>query len=396
MSATTFATYPASSLNTAQTAPASTGAHDALSVEQSYKAAMTTPTFGVAAPAMGGSTASAHAAPGPGLTTLALGEEDGGMAMAPELSPPAPPAADGGYQVTTLAIGEEDGGGAVAQYDAHATIGSDYASLPNAARPTGMESNYGTMQPIYSPGEPEYPAFAKTSQTPDLLNFHPVARIPKTVIVQTTPVMTQAPAIMAPVTNQPMVMATAPVGTLPQPVTQTAGFESVGSYDDYVQSLGGGTAAPAPTPAPTYEPFVPSYEQTAPAPSPYTAPVMSAEPMQKPHSAPAPNAAFAPSTEATYVTVPIDAYLVPPQGATPTPPTASYGADAPVTKDQPMPDVSIPETSMPEASTPEEPTPSMGGSFVVIDTALPSALTTPAASGLDVMTLAIGEEAGAQ
>lgn len=227
---------------------------------------------------------------GPVQTTLALGEEDGGAASGGTyatydnsggVGSVSGPASSGhtASQVTTLAIGEEDGGiqapgtrvpGTMAPiYDDHAIIGHQSTeSYGRANGPNGTPEGYGTMQPIYSPGEPEYPAFAKTSQTVDLLNFHPVARVermsvpvtssPAPVALQSTPVAS-APLYSSPVSSSPAYAAPAPIGTIqPQavsPANVTGNYQAVGSYDDYLAAQSGSlTAAPAPVSAePVYE-----------------------------------------------------------------------------------------------------------------------------------------------
>ena len=352
MSGTTFTTYPVQSHSAAQAAPKS-GGTDATALEKSYLSATaqhSTPSPMAASP-------QANGAPGPGVTTLALGEEDGGAAMAaPETGAMSSPAADADYQVTTLAIGEEDGGGSQAsmipatdphnviggasgmtqgygamqpiyspgeaQYDAYATTSrtpdllnfnpvsvqaggsASYSPAAGGAMPasaTGQE-NYGMMQPIYSPGEAEYPAFAKTSQTTDLLNFHPVARLPKTAIPQTTVAVPAPPGLSAstaaqPPVAQPVAAETRPVGALDQAVPQSGSYETVGSYESYVRSIGAApealeapVAAPpaasatAPTyqapqttvPAAAYEPVAPAYTVQQPPASSATAPAYEA------------------------------------------------------------------------------------------------------------------------
>ncbi len=473
------------------------------------------------------------------MTTLAVGEEDGGgMSMAPEPGSMSMPASDD-LQVTTLAIGEEDGGSGQFGYGTMSPIGDDHSIIgggvhtdraSSSAAIGGLPEGYGTMQPIYSPGEAEYPAFAKTSETPDLLNFHPVARIPKTALPHSTPVIAAPAPISAPAEAQPMVMQAAPVGTLAQDVPISGNYESVGNYEDYIRNLSGDTATPVAVPAaeavyipsepvemqpaapgyevidsmpaetgPIYEPHEPAaatslydrmsvaepastYEavkpvarDTAPvqatapldvtpvesaapvetmAPISENAPVTSAEPKEKPtlfeKDAPfdytsdiepadpadgnpdyVPPAAAQP--EASYVNVPLDAYLVESPGADSA--TAAEGiatgetAPSPsgTTGSEPAPTADIaPEGFMPpsELTNPSPETPramSLGGSFTVIDQPLPETMTgassgmgsagpeAPATTGtapsdtpmpdtsgneLQIMTLAIGEEAG--
>ena len=278
MSGTTFTTYPVQSHKTTQTAPASgPGTDGAAALEKSYLSASSHATTATRP------SAYAQHSPGPGLTTLALGEEDGGgMSMPAANGPMSTPQADSGFQVTTLAIGEEDGGGYGTMQpirDDHSTIGG--ASFGNALPPvsgSGTSETYGRMQPIYSPGEAEYPAFARTSQTPDLLNFHPVARVPKTVIAPPAPATYAPVTVPAPVAAQPITMSAAPVGMQAEAVPQSGDYQTVGSYEEYV---GGATSQPmTPAPAPVsvqtgavYEPItdtgatVPTYAPVEAAPS---------------------------------------------------------------------------------------------------------------------------------
>ncbi len=199
----------------------------------------------------------ADAGQGPGVTTLALGEEDGGAqtSSAPvqiESLPHSSPVGGGdGFTVTTLAIGEEDGGMSQAPVqsgvqtggmspirDDHSIIG-EYAK---AARPEG--STYGSMQPIYSPGEAEYAAFAKASQGPEVLNFTPVPRVkPDSVNVSYTP----------------------PAGVSPAPVADAGNYISVGSYEAFISS-GASASAAAPT-APIAPAVMKTFEAMPPAPA---------------------------------------------------------------------------------------------------------------------------------
>ena len=550
MSGISFATYPAQSQTTTATAPASD--HTAVK-EQGFQSAV------AAQPAPLHANSTSHD-PGPGLTTLAVGEEDGGgggMTMAPEQGSMSTAYSDGDLQVTTLAIGEEDGGGAQFGYGSMSPIGDDHSMIGGGVQTDrvssvgmeGLPEGYGTMQPIYSPGEAEYPAFAKTSETPDLLNFHPVARIPKTQLPHSVPVAAPPAPVYAPVTTQPMVMQATPVGALPQAAPVSGNYESIGSYEDYVRGLTGSTTAPTveaapmemqpadtvyapaepvydpvattPTYEPVYEPVqtqpaAPVYEaadipaaepvyeahqspastsvyeemrpvETAPtyatspayepaqaapaemapveaipaettAPVSESAPMTSAEPQEKPvpfekdtpfdfktdiepadpadgnpdYVAPADakaESAPAAKPEASYVNVPLDAYLVEPAGGATV--GASEAASSEATKGESVKEAeaapardSAPDVATsvePKALEPKSPeTMSLGGSFIVMDQPLPDTLTGvssgmgsagPEASGtaepasetpmpdtsgdeLRIMTLAIGEEAG--
>jgi len=554
VSVTTFSTYPVQS-QTATPAAQKPGLESGASVEKSYLSATAHTTRATPPPAT-------YEASGPGVTTLALGEEDGGGMMASSggdtiggMSTPG--SLEGGYEVTTLAIGEESSGAEMSPiYDDHSTIGghSTIGSI-GMERPASAQQSYGTMQPIYSPGEPEYPAFAKTSQTTDILNFHPVARIPRTPVVQTAPPPVPTVSVAAPTTGQgqPVAMDPAPVGTLAQPAPQSTSFESVGSYDDYLRSIGAQTAAPVatppvavaapmpepapvmtapiatpppaapvmaepapvmmpaepapiiampaapapmPAPAPVAQPVMPApiaapiptvpvaapaapaaIAAPAPAAAPapvapaapepvktaetrYTPPLHSAEPVRKPalHSASVAEP-IAPKSDAQYVEVSIDSYLVAPEGVTEAAPAAAEAATAaapaepaptpaevapaqaadtaPVQADtapaaptpaqaDAAPEIAAKEPAQPTEKPAEKPAataqadssatpperPSMGGSFVVMDSALPSSLTSgdaatsptpasaessgPSVDGLQIITLAIGEEAGGQ
>ncbi len=487
MSGTTFTTFPVQSHPPAQAA-SKAGSNHGSAVEQSYAAAsqsITAPT----APTTGAQ------APGPGVTTLAIGEEDGGGAAvaAPEIgamsTPSSSSSSDGGYQVTTLAIGEEDGGVSTSN-DQHTVIGGPasggygamqpiyspgepqysrfaktsettdilnfspiaHGSVSGASAPSATghmpesasPQDYGTMQPIYSPGEPEYAAYAKTTETADLLNFHPVTRVPKTAIPQTPPPMAPPVNVPAPATEQPIVMASTSVGALPESVPQSGSFESVGSYEDYVRSLTATPAAPAPaaseqsvTAQPIYEPHespalssdydslastgtstpavegipaapvappTPVYDSIATPAAEYAAPANSVEPQPKPEpfekDTPfdytggvepadpadgnpdyvAPAQASAPKAEPSYVEVPIDNYWAE---------TTSKAVESPA---KPAP-ATTPAPATPEIPQPPAPasvdtapakdaqgTTSLGGSYVVIDTAIPQSLTG-AASG---------------
>jgi len=344
VSGITFSTYPVSSQTATQAAPRSDAAH-AGSLEQSYLSASqrSMPSAPVATPQN----------QGPVLTTLAVGEEDGGS-MGAMPGPGSMPAYGdgGGMQVTTLAIGEEDGGAVSGGYgtmspipDDHSVIGGHVGGDPaggySIPATQGVQAEgYGGMQPIYSPGEAEYPAFAKTSETTDLLNFHPVARVPKAALPQSMPVAAPVPiAITAPAMAQPMAASPMPVGALPQDVPQSGSYESVGSYEEYVgatQPAPVATMPPAsqyiettpayePAPAmeapameamePVYETYQPTYEsiQTPPAapayePAPATyAPVAAPDPVASYEAAPVaePMAPAMPDAVASYETVPV-------------------------------------------------------------------------------------------
>ena len=538
MSGITFATYSAQSQTTTATAPASD--HAAVK-EQSFRSAM------VAQPAPTHPNSAGYES-GPGLTTLALGEEDGGgMSMSPEPGSMSTPMQGDDLQVTTLAIGEEDGG-AQFGYGTMSPIADDHSMIGGgvqtdrlgSAQMDGLPEGYGTMQPIYSPGEAEYPAFAKTSETSDLLNFHPVARIPKTQMTHSAPAAAPPAPVYAPVTAQPVAMEAASVGALPQAAPVSGNYESIGSYEDYVRGLSGGSATPAaqPTPvemqpaetiyapaepiyepvatSPTYEPVyetvqtqpaAPVYEATdlpaaepiyeahqpaaatsvyeemramEPAPahegSPTyepvqftpveampaesaapvyeTAPMTSAEPQEKPaifekdtpfdfktdvepadpadgnpdYVAPVEakmESAPAAKPEASYVEVPLDAYLVEPSGGEVSAPEAAKGDTVKKAEVAPPNDPASDVAASPEPQASEPTTPekmSLGGSYTVMDQPLPEAVTgassgmgsagpedaaltgtgaetpMPDTSGdeLRIMTLAIGEEAGSQ
>ncbi len=365
MSGITFVTSPAQS----QTATAPASDH-AVVKEQSFRSAV------VAQPAPLPPTSTSYEA-GPGLTTLAIGEEDGGaMSATPEPESMSTPTERDNFQVTTLAIGEEDGGGSgQVDYGTMRPIGDDHSiigggvqttySAPNVTggspgnygtmqpiyspgeagypafakaseiggsiqtdhiEPIGMNGlpeGYGTMQPIYSPGEAEYSAFAKTSETTDLLNFNPVARIPKTQVTNAPLTVPPPASVQAPIAAQPVAMEAKPVGALTQDVPISGNYESIGSYDNYIQSLSGESAAPttqsaatvqepayeahqpvaasstyesAAKTAPTYEPIGSASVQTAPTPAAPVeatpvetvasvndkAPMTSAEPLEKP------------------------------------------------------------------------------------------------------------------
>ncbi len=520
----------ASPQHSAPSAPTASGYYAAL--EQSYLSA--------SAPREVASPAPVGEEPGPVLTTLAVGEEDGGIGASPEAGGMSSPVPGGDYQVTTLAIGEEDGGGG-ASSQAMAPIADDHSIIGGHSTSTmGMgelPDGYGQMQPIYSPGEPEYPAFVKTSQTTDILNFHPVPRSFTATVQQTMPAAQPAapismdsyttadPATMAPIadtaapatTSAPSTFATstpAPVAngqttyaTFEAPTAQTnyaaepmvveadstplnGNYVSVGSYEAYVTN-GSSAATIAPVDAATHEPLPfevvqsePVYEQhqpvadvtaydsaTAPAakpapsetvyeqyqpaseaPAPTTiapvetpvsteiaAPEMSAEPIAKPalfekdaplnfssteqaadpadgkpdHAAPAESekpVATAPKPDATYVTVPLDAYVV----------DAPAKADAtqPAPKSDTGPQEAAP--TAPEAPAEIQTPPaapssgiSMGGSFTVTDQPLPDSISGESSGmktaapemeapkgevmpkeELSITTLAIGEEDG--
>jgi len=517
VSGITFATYSAPSHSSTATASAS---DHAAAKEQSFHSAISAQPSSAHTPATGHD-------PGPVMTTLALGEEDGGgMSMAPEPGGMSTPMAGDDLQVTTLAIGEEDGGGGQFGYGSMSPIADDHSMIGggvqtdrvSSAGMGGLPEGYGTMQPVYSPGEAEYPAFAKTSETPDLLNFHPVARIPKTQLPHSVPVSASPAPVYAPVTAQPMVMETVPIGATAQDIPLSGNYESIGSYEDYVRGLSGGTAMPTVETAPvemqpaqtTYAPAEPIYEPVAPssvyeahqpaaatsvydemrpaAPEPVyepvqtyepveiapvetvpaeaatpvyeAAPLTSAEPQEKPgviekdtpfdfksdvepadpadgnpdYVAPAEAAgtesAPAAKPDATYVEVPLDAYLVDSAGAaTSETPVSEVTDRAPVeaTEAAPSSDAapSVETSAEPEPAEPKAPEKmSLGGSFIVMDQPLPDTMTgassgmgsagpeaatapeaatetgsdtpMPDTSGDDlrIMTLAIGEESG--
>ena len=447
------------------------GADDAAALNKSYLSASAPRDVAPSMPASG--------EPGPGLTTLALGEEDGGgMSTMPEPGGMSSPVIGSDYQVTTLAIGEEDGSGGSTQMqpiaDDHSIIGGHAAPAMGAE---ALPEGYGKMQPIYSPGEPEYPAFAKTSQTTDILNFHPVPRSFTATVQQAMPAAqpvapvttgtyaTAAPATMAPIPDTPAAAPTyatvepAPSQPInyataaPAPATtgytaptmtveadgapQSGNYVSVGSYEQYVSSTTNvSPAAPSTTSGETvYEQFQPSGDMSAydsmtmpaqPAAAANAepmgmatsvepvAPDVSAEPSTKPplfekdtpldssglDQAPDPadgkpdyvapadtskSAGIEPKADATYITVPLDSYIVDAPAA-----AAAGGGQA-------------------------EPTDgvSMGGSFSVIDQPLPQDISgdsggtastmpevdapkadTASQDDLNITTLAIGEEDG--
>ncbi len=253
---------------------------------------------------------------GPGVTTLSSGEEEGvsgDFITLPVvdgslfLEPPVTDFAVGGaeYDVTTLAIGEEDGGIATASPEIGG--GSPLASSGNA-----VESGF-SMEPIY---DSQPTASAGASQ---------VASAPLGAI-QTTPILTPLPkpstagATIASVQNATASSPLPPIQTVPiieptvkptelasnsfpvpetkpETITASAGvsgasaaspaassgsnFVSVGDYDSYLASLGGsGSSAPiagnigataeagaspiyAPPPLAPFEAAAPAAAQTA-------------------------------------------------------------------------------------------------------------------------------------
>lgn len=212
----------------------------------------------------------AGAEQGPGVTTLALGEEDGGLQSSPaytkiESLPHSSPIGGGdGFEVSTLAIGEEDGGG-ISSAPAHgggmSPIQDDHSIIGNyvkASRPEG--SSYGSMQPIYSPGEAEYAAFAKASQGPDVLNFTPVPRAKPTSVSVS---YGQPVAVSQPSSNAASVAPVAGGAVGPAPI-DTANYVSVGSYESFIS--GGAAATPSVPAAKQMMPATQAPEPQAPAP----------------------------------------------------------------------------------------------------------------------------------
>jgi len=215
---------------------------------------------------------------GPGVTTLSLGEEDGGAGdyiTLPVvdgslfLEPPVTDFAGGAsYDVTTLAIGEEDGG---------AAVGSSEIGGPSTVAQSNPAAPGFAMEPIYDSNPAPLNATAQVAAAP--------AGSIQTTPIQTTPILTPIPKPASTgATIESIQTATArsplpPIQTVPitQPVakpTELAGnafplpgikpdvtfasvgtggssvtaaggasdanFVSVGDYDAYLQSMGKG------------------------------------------------------------------------------------------------------------------------------------------------------------
>ena len=140
---------------------------------------------GVASPACADGGCFVVHGEGPGVTTLSVGEEDGGtdgFITLPVvdgslfLEPPVTDFAGADYQVTTLAIGEEDGGAAVAS--------SEIGGSSSAAEISAVEPGF-TMEPIYDSQPAPLSAAPQVAAAP--------AGTIQTTPIQTTPIYTPTP-----------------------------------------------------------------------------------------------------------------------------------------------------------------------------------------------------------
>ena len=243
---------------------------------------------GVQSPACDGSTCFIVHGEGPGVTTLSIGEEDGGAAGdflalpvvdgVQFMEPPVTSFADAGeFDITTLAIGEEDGGvasaapeiGGAQPHTPEIATGGQFALQPMPMAKPEMAVSSQSVQfaevqgalgpiettPIVEPRmKPEVPSGTFMAAAPAAATLPPV---------QTTPIMqprakpadfTFASAAPVPEMKPESTMSAAAVkAEVAESATGAApaggNFVSVGDYDSYIASLGGGSSAPATTDA---------------------------------------------------------------------------------------------------------------------------------------------------
>lgn len=251
--------------------------------------------MGMASPACGGSSCFIVHGDGPGVTTLSVGEEDsaaGDFLTLPVvdgvqfLEPPVSSFSSAGeYDVTTLAIGEEDGGGLgpVAEIGGADTgisqgvvetgeIGQQFSFAPIETMPIPKPMAAPAIQPVetafaqsnlppiettpiisstsYIEPRPKPTSIASYSAPfPELkpstvpasvyVETAPIASSPVAVASTPLPIASSAPAVtpaLAPI-------AAAPAAATPVTAASTAdgqNYVSVGDYDSYIASLGGG------------------------------------------------------------------------------------------------------------------------------------------------------------
>ena len=238
---------------------------------------------------------------GPGVTTLAIGEEDnaGGYIALPVIDGVAfmePPVEDFGavthyaeYEVSTLAIGEEEGGIAVADagavFESHdgqaaAIVSNAPAYAPYEPAPTQVAFErpvYRTVEPVPAIGQepvfeaPPVYAYAQPVPQPDP-RYGTMAPVTGTVAYDPAPIVetVSVAEVAAPrakpagleMAGVPLPEAKPGVGGIPivpasistvEPTGVSAAaqgdYVSVGSYDDYLRSLGEESTAPAPVSA---------------------------------------------------------------------------------------------------------------------------------------------------
>lgn len=261
---------------------------------------------GAASPACDGSSCFIVHGDGPGVTTLSIGEEDGGVSDyialpfvdgVQFLEPPVTSFADAGdFQITTLAIGEEDGGfvsaspeigtasastGIVEYVDQAAVdpmplakpmVSEGATSVDMAAAPAQLAPLATT--PILEPRAK--PALAASSSAP-LPDLKPTI-MPSSEFAAAQPLSAASPQV-------------APGGD--SGVVTGTGFVSVGDYDAYMASLGGGIEGGA-------QPIVPAtasvqiQESAGMAADPVAIQMSSPEapPASAPQTAPAPEPVY--------------------------------------------------------------------------------------------------------
>jgi len=396
---------------------------------------------GMNSPACDGSTCFIVHSDGPGVTTLSLGEEDGGgvgefltlpvVDGVEFLEPPAMNFADAGqFDITTLAIGEEDGGiasaapeiGSMEPVYSAPEIGQQLALQPIPLSKPEMSVTTQTVQiaevqsqlppiettPIIEPRmKPETTASAMAP-----IAFAPAATpLPAGQVSSVTaprakptdfafdlgPLPAMKPAAVGGTT------AAIPETAITQPAAPAEGnFVSVGDYDSYIASLSGGDTAvsdtasvSAPATAAPQSPVAPAettVTYSPPPPAPDTAVTYVAPPA-------------APSEAVTYVQpAPTQPVAAEPEAMTPRMKPATFTTPGPASL-PPIETVPI-ETSPAITTNPVEMTlqPATGFeptfNFATVDAPMPagkpegSGLDTPRLSEEDfrITTLALGEE----
>lgn len=409
---------------------------------------------GMQSPACDGSTCFIVHSDGPGVTTLSLGEEDGGGAGefltlpvvdgVQFMEPPVTSFADAGqFDITTLAIGEEDGGMASAAPEIGSTQPSFEVSdanqqfalqpmptakpemtiAPQTVQTAEVQSQFasaGTTQIVEPRMKPETTAF---SMAP--IVYAPAATpLPP---IQTTPISTPrakpteiaapaaplpemkpatvaaAPAPMAAPTPMaaPAAPAASAVTSAPQPAAASGeNFVSVGDYDSYIASLGGGegtttaaTTGGSEAVATAEVPVAPTTTTVTYAPPP-PAPVSTAVTYSPPPAAPVEAMSSAQPAPAAAMEETVAPRMKPATFTTPGPATLPPIQTVPI---QSSPAVTAdPIQLSPQAAPVAEST----FNFATIDTPMPAG--KPEGSGLDaprlseedfrITTLALGEE----
>ena len=396
---------------------------------------------GMQSPACDGSTCFIVHGEGPGVTTLSVGEEDGGVPGdfltlpvvdgVEFLAPPVTSFADAGqFDITTLAIGEEDGGVASAAPE----IGSAQPSyevidanqqfalqpLPMIKPEMTVTTQIGQLSPIQTTPiveprmKPEVSAFAMAPITtaPAATPLPPIQTTPITA-PRAKPTEIAAPAVplpevkpstvaFAPAPAAAPIPATAPVQSI-ESAAQPAGvsgenFVSVGDYDSYIASLSAGdgtltaTTGGSEAVAVTEQPATPAQTTVTYAPPPL-APISNVIYAQPP-LAPVSSITYAPPPAA-----PADAVDLPRMK----PATVTLPGPAAAAPIETVPIETSPAVTTDPIQIPLQPAPAADSTtfnFSTIDTPMPAgkpegaSLDAPRLSEEDfrITTLALGEE----